>query len=177
MTQHPHPCQQCPLGISGHQVQQACSSYLVQEPPGDTKVKAPSPVIRIPRVFSVPLLRPDQLRGFSHGSWSKASPLVATDKSSMSCYASWDSQPLTPHTCSQGWLQGQAIHLFSSYKGYNPVSQGAQFLIFLLVRNSEAASSESLWDLAGWRERDKTTMHDSGTKCKTLFISGHISFA
>ena len=66
MTQHPHSCQWCPLGISGHQVQQACSNYLVQESPGDIKVKAPSPVICIPRGFSVPLFRPDQLQEDSH---------------------------------------------------------------------------------------------------------------
>lgn len=41
MTQHSHSCHWCPLGIGGQRVQQACSSYLVQEPPADTKSQSP----------------------------------------------------------------------------------------------------------------------------------------
>lgn len=75
-------------------------------------------------------------------------------------------------------MQGQLIHLFSPYKGYKSCVSRSPFSDFLPVRNSESASLEPLWELVGWREKqDHHGLHDIGTKCKMLFILGHVSFS
>lgn len=179
MTQHPHFCQQCPLGMGGHQVQQACSSYLVQEPPGDTEIKAPSPVICIPRDFSGPLSRPDRLQEDSHtGEGTK--PLCWLQLISPTCNAALHGTASHPHhTCApRAGCRDRPFTSPACTKGMILCLKkpNSLFSTCKKLRGCQLRAPLGLYR----RERERLGnhgLHDSGTKANPLFISGHVSLA